>query len=506
MIESLFWGALLRLFQVFVFSTLWIVFGFFIAAIFRVIVGPVRIRNLFGGRGWKGLVLGWIWGMLLPVCSLGAIPVVRELHRAGVRGGTLIAFALTVPLFNPLSVLYGLTLSDPFAILTFALCSLVIVSLVGLLWDWWFADGEPNVTIDEPAVEVGWKRMVALFRTATEMIFTSATLYILVGIAGSVIVSVFLPHGAMSTMLERENLAAPITVAALGLPIYSTPLLAMSQIGSMFQHGNSIGAAFSLLIFGAGINLGILLCFWRLMGGRRMLVFLLLLAICSLSIAFLISEPLFPKGVEVAGHTHAFDVYTNPFPGSGNYRTMALNQMVQHWQQNEIGGTMLLGGMFCVGLFFKILQRSERLDKWLLAKSEGRKKDIVLPDWVIASVSIVGLLVFSVAGCYIYYPPTVETLEQMQTVNLDVNEAKFGRWETALRGIEAQAAWSRSLEVGTFIRTGQLSTYHRFKAQILRDRLEHLRHAVEDQDLEQAKILARQADIAFRRLARAYRR
>jgi hypothetical protein len=278
----------------------------------------------------------------------------------------------------------------------------------------------------------------------------------------------------------------------------------MSQIGSMFQHGNSIGAAFSLLIFGAGINLGILLCFFHLFGPKRVLAFLVLLAFVSLGLAYLISEPLFPKGVEVAGHTHAFDVYTNPFAGQTDYAKSAWSEMRRFRQQNEIGGTYILIGMIVVGLLFHLVQSLFPLTNWVTSKAPQLKRDLMLPDWVIAAVSLLGLLAFSVAGCFIYYPPPAETLEQMKHANLDVSEANLGRWDLAIRGIEAQTSWSRSLEVGTFIRTGKLSEYHRIKAQILRDRLEHLRHAVEDQDPVEVKRLVRECSIAYRRLGRAF--
>ena len=63
-------------------------------------------RRLFG-RGVRGAVRGWAIGMVLPVCSLGVIPVARELRRGGVPGGTVLAFVLTAPLLNPISFLYG---------------------------------------------------------------------------------------------------------------------------------------------------------------------------------------------------------------------------------------------------------------------------------------------------------------------------------------------------------------------------------------------------------------
>ncbi|MCY2976824.1 MAG: hypothetical protein NTW52_19375 [Planctomycetota bacterium] len=73
--------------------------------------------------------------MLFPVCSLGAIPVMTELRKAGLIGGTILAFGLTASIFNPLSVLYGLTLSQPVVIFTICLASLALVTIMGLFWD-----------------------------------------------------------------------------------------------------------------------------------------------------------------------------------------------------------------------------------------------------------------------------------------------------------------------------------------------------------------------------------
>lgn len=484
------------------------VMGFFIAGIFHSFVGPRRTRELFGtdAGSWRGILYGWLWGMLLPVCSLGAIPVVLQLYRSGVRGGALIAFALTVPLFNPLSILYGLTLSDPIAIVSFAFCSLVIVTLVGLIWDLLFPVKTADLYPDDRPIDYGMKRIVAMFDTATGMVFGPAGWLILIGMLGSVLVSLMLPHGSMSTTLERDNWLAPLMVAFLGIPIYSTPLLAMSQIGSMFQHGNSIGAAFSLLIFGAGVNLGLLICFLRIFGWKQVLAFFLLLLIIALSLAYLISEPLFPSGITIAGHTHAFDVYTNPFTSHHDLYRTTVAEMRNHWLQNEIGGTTLLVSFVLVGLIFQRLRSKLDLDSWIYSRSEtAAKKDIVLPDWLIKWIAILGLIVVSLVGCYIYYPEPGESLEQMRHINLDVQEARMGRWEPARRGIELQESWSRLLEVGTFIRTGRLSDYHRMKARILRDKLDLLKHAVEDEDPQKAKKYALQAEQAFHRLARAFR-
>lgn len=131
MAEMMFWGFLVRFLVSLIQASPFILVGFAAAAVLRRFFGYEETRKLFGEGTRSALFRAWVIGMLLPVCSLGAIPVIREMRRAGIRGGTILAFAMSGPLFNPLSLLYGLTLSEPIAILSFAACSLVIVTIVG---------------------------------------------------------------------------------------------------------------------------------------------------------------------------------------------------------------------------------------------------------------------------------------------------------------------------------------------------------------------------------------
>ena len=64
-----------------------------------------------------------------------------------------------------------------------------------------------------------------------------------------------LPHGSLQLTMEH-GIHTPRWHGRVAFPAYATPLVAMSQLGSMFQHANSVGAAFVLLTLGAGINFG----------------------------------------------------------------------------------------------------------------------------------------------------------------------------------------------------------------------------------------------------------
>ena len=507
MLEFYVSGAALRSLEIVVYASIWIVIGCFIAAVFRRMLGPAKVRRIFGDHTGFGLIIGWLIGMLLPVCSLGVIPIVREMHRAGVKRGTIVAFGLTAPLFNPMSVLYGLTMSDPIAILSFSLCAMVIVSLVGFVWNR-VATVEDAAEIDEAIPSTGIGRIVSVFDSASRELVGSTMVYILIGMITSVSLAVFLHHGYLQNQVERDYVWAPIVVAAVATPIYSTPLLAMGQIGGMFQHGNSIGAAFSLLILGAGTNFGLLAWLGRTYGIKRFAIFIVLLVTTTVALAYVIDKPLYPKGVEPKGHTHAFDVYTNPFQfGQPNLYAAAQKKMSYFWASNEFGGTYLLGGMIIMGLVFKLVSLKVDLESWYQQPSKrDTKLDREVPSWVLGVTVVAGLIAASVIGTYLYYEAPVKGLKALSEVTTEVvYSARQKDWEGAEKWISFADDLSRRLEVGVFLRNGSVSEFKTAKARNFREKLDELKMLVDTKNEQGIEVLAMDVQNAFRRMGAAFR-
>ena len=313
--DLIFWGGLLRFGEAALAGAPTLLVGLFVAGVFRKLIGPETTFKLFGGTGWRSLPQSWLWGMLLPVCSIGVIPVAYELRRAGLRGGAILAFALTAPLSNPLSLLYGLTLSTPTVILAFAFGSLLVVTIVGLLWDRLFPNTEIDV-IAPPSVPPGLKRMAAVALVAARHMAGSTIIYAAIGLAGSIVLAAIFPFGSLTDSMAQTDILAPLKMLAVALPAYATPLNVMMQVGGMFVHGNSVGAAYVLLSLGTGANLGLIAWSWNTYGFRRAIVFLAIFVAVVLAIAYGVSDTLYSAGDVDHPHTHAFDVYACPFPPS----------------------------------------------------------------------------------------------------------------------------------------------------------------------------------------------
>jgi len=513
--EAVAWGVVLRIAQSTLQAAPFIFTGLIVAGMLHRLMGHQHTRRLFGSNTVASLFQSWVIGMLLPGCSLGVIPIVKQLRRSGIAVGTIFAFALSSPLFDPLSLLYGLTLSKPFTILAFATFSLIVVTISGSLFDWLFPDTEVQIE-EPPATPPGLKRILAvLVVMAREAVGTSAGL-ILVGLVGVGLLSVALPPGSLQKTMSHTNPYSPLVMTAIAIPAYATPMTAMGQLGSMFQHGNSIGAAFILLTLGAGMNLGLLAWMTIYYGWRKALLWMGIMLLVVVGISYGIERPLYPVNIEAADHTHAFDIYCQPFraesPPPEGYPAEIWRRLKQDTQPHELIGAEVLAVLVLLGLGLKCLDRRWVIEKWLYrqpASSEQstyRKWDIFLPNYVLAGAGFLVIIAISIAGCFVYYPDPAETLEELKIANTEaLTSALTGNREQTEHWISVCQNWNRRLQVGVYLRHGRLSDFHRMKSRNYRDRLELLEHMVLDRDpIEMTRQQMSATAHAYRRLRTSY--
>lgn len=503
-------GGLIRIFQGICSASPTFLVGLFIAAILRFYFGSQGTRTLFGGDSLRSLPQSWALGMLLPVCSIGVFPILFEMRRAKVNPGALSAFALSAPLFNPLSLLYGLTLSRPLVILMFAFGSLMVVTIVGFVWDLFQsrkesgdgqAEGATVAIGADGATAAQHDRLIGMQRlrgVSSWMVRESAgpsSRWGLVAVCGLGILAIILPWGSMQGAVEHNDPWAPATMAAVSIPVYATPMLTMSQLGMMFQHANSPGAAFVLLVIGTGLNLGTLFWFGFQFGWRPVSLWFLTLMMTVVAIAYAINQPLIPAGVEPAGHTHAFDIYTNPIsPSMQPSATVLMETAVKGIEWPSWISTSLLAVFFVAGLVLRWIDRRRgfhaddsptRSEIQSVEPTPALRYDRVVPPSLVGGTLIVGLIIFSIVMCYAYYPAPNEALEEIRVARAEtLTAASAGQTEHALQWLQVWDDWSRRLEVGTYIRHFELRPYQRMQGFLIRKKLELLEHELEHDPFE----------------------
>ena len=513
--DILVWGAILRFAQAALAGAPTLLVGLIVAGVMRKLLGPETTLKAFGGKTWRSLPQAWAWGMLLPVCSLGVIPVVYELRRSGLSGGAILAFALTAPLFNPLSLLYGLTLSSPAVILAFAFGSLLVVTIVGLAWDRLFPGTalEPDAEGPNPP---GIKRLAAIAVVAARHATGPTLGYCAIGLAGTMVLSTVFPYASLQNSMAHEDPTSPLLALGLSIPAYATPLTVMQQVGGMFVHGNSVGAAYVLLSLGAGANLGLLAWAARNYGFRRAAAFLGIFVSVVLAIAYAIEEPLYTAGNVEFSHTHAFDGYSSPFlagqhSGWDTLPGRAMKLLVAKAEAFEWIGLGALSLVLLFGVGLRIADSRDRLGGYLAQEDErpdGEPEgwlDRQVPAPVLGGVAIVGLVVLSLVGCFIYYPPPEVTLRDLRDIRGDaLVYARQHKAPMAVKSIERYDELTRKLQVGYYLRHGTPDEFQRLRAKALRGWLEQLKDVLEAGEFDRVRPLATRVFETHRRCEAAF--
>jgi uncharacterized membrane protein YraQ (UPF0718 family) len=496
---NIFYTFILRFCQAGLDASLTLVMGVIVAGIIHRMVGPAATRRLFGS-GWGGPLRGWAAGMLLPVCSLGVIPVARELRRAGVPGGTVLAFVLTGPLLNPISFLYGLTLGEPKVIISFAAITLLKTAVVAYLWEAWFGGAADAAFAVErarvadaiPLPIAGAKRMVSVLVTAARELSGHDVIYYTIGLLGNAILSCLIPHGALQRTMSHLDHLAPLRMLFLSIPAYVSPLSGMMRIGSMFEHGNSIGAAFILLVLGIGMSLGTLT--WLLHDfGRRIAPWFVLYTIIVLGIGYACEPLLWDSRKVEADHTHAFDDLSSPFyknreTAAAQMADVVRSKLAQQFGMQEELALICLGSLLVSGIVLRIADQSGKLERWLLAPpAPGKAKqwDFSLSGVALGGTAITGLIVFSVVGAYVYYPNREFCLERMRGISADTRDMlRQNQVNESIRNLEQWDLVARQLQVGVYIRDFHVTHEQAKTVDDLREAIEVVRD-----DLRAGKIV-----------------
>ena len=104
---------------------------------------------------------------------------------------------------------------------------------------------------------------------------------------------------------------------------------------------------------------------------------------------------------------------------------------------------------------------------------------------------LAGLVALSVVACYAYYPSPDECLKEIALARAEcLSAANSGDKDHALYWLPVWEEWSRRLEVGTFLRCGELRRYQSMQGYLIRKKLELLEHELEHDPYEPDEVQA----------------
>ncbi|MDG1896031.1 MAG: permease [Fuerstiella sp.] len=471
-VNTTFWSGVLRIAYAMVAAAPFLVAGMFTAGILRGMVGAERTRSILGVGRWTGPFRAWALGVLLPICSLGALPVARELRRAGIPSGTVLSFVLVAPVLNPVSIIYGLSHIEPITLVYFAVGTFVVSTGIGLIWNWCISDkqdADPEQFEVAPRSSIHRVAVVAdtAARSFVGPVFMDYGLALLaVGILGA-----FLPHGVLQTGMTRDNALAPVIMGLVAIPVYVTPTDVMMHFGHIVRDGYSLGAAFALIVLGAGANVGVANWLRRDYGFRPLMLFVGLLIGATLVIGFTADRTIVHGAATTEDHTHAFDAFTrlssvSPQEAGPVWVVRKVTESIQKHEaagSAEVAGLALLGLMIVAGVVLRIGGDRICADHLLQPTAEVGNEtspawDPTLSSRQLVAVGTVGMAALAATGLYVFYPTPDNLIAEIAIIRVEAYDAVRAEDVSEFRRRTAQ--WKRQAEkfpTSTRIRGGRVT-------------------------------------------------
>jgi len=294
----------------------YLLFGFFMAGILSVFVSAQWVERHLGGRGFGPVVKSALFGVPMPLCSCGVIPVGASIHQRGASRAATTAFLLSTPQTGVDSILATYALLGPvFAI--FRPLAALITGVVGGGLVAWF----DRATAEKPAagqsgtascaagcgLEAGHGNAVrCALRYGFVTLPGDIAKALLVGVAVAGLITAFIQKDSLAPYLGG-GMGAMIAMMLFGLPIYVCSTASI-PIALGFMHlGASPGAALAFLITGPATNAAAISVFWRILGRRTTVIYLLTVALGALVAGFSLDAVyayLSEAGSPVAMHAH----------------------------------------------------------------------------------------------------------------------------------------------------------------------------------------------------------
>jgi uncharacterized membrane protein YraQ (UPF0718 family)/copper chaperone CopZ len=276
----------------------YLLLGFAVAGLLSVVISPRWVERHLGDRGLGQVFKASLFGVPLPLCSCGVIPVGASLRQHGAGKGATTAFLLSTPQTGVDSIAITYALLGPFLAVVRPVAALLTGFFGGGLVYAFDRNGDEKVAEDEPVEACSSGSDCCETGEATErksliegLKYGLVTLprdigrALIVGILLSGVIAALVEPKALETYLGG-GIWPMLAAMAVGVPLYVCATASTPIALSLIHAGLSPGAALVFLITGPATNAATLTTLWRILGRRSVVIFLITVAVGALGTGF----------------------------------------------------------------------------------------------------------------------------------------------------------------------------------------------------------------------------
>jgi uncharacterized membrane protein YraQ (UPF0718 family)/copper chaperone CopZ len=266
----------------------YILFGFFVAGVLSVLIEPELVERHLGGRGFGQVAKAALFGVPLPLCSCGVIPVAASLRRHGAGAGATTSFLISTPQTGVDSIMVTLSLLGP----VFAVFRPVISFISGLIGGSLasiFGSEDTAREATRPVCDGGCgahdargNAFLRMMRYGFVTLPRDLNRALLIGVAVAGLIAALVPDDFFAAYLGG-GIVSMLVMMAVGIPVYVCATASVPIAAVLIAKGVSPGAALVFLMTGPATNAATITTVWRIMGRRTAAIYLATVAVCAIA-------------------------------------------------------------------------------------------------------------------------------------------------------------------------------------------------------------------------------
>ena len=263
----------------------YLLLGFFFAGVMHAFIPGMVYNRYLGGKGFKSVFYGALFGVPLPLCSCGVLPTAMSLRKQGASKGATASFLISTPETGVDSIIATYSvLGLPFAVIR------PVAAFCNAIMGGWlinkFGDKDEVVPVDASAKtccchhkqeETHHEGFLGKMREALRFGFVEMIedigKWLVIGLVIAGLITAFVPDEFFALFRGNTQLSM-LLVLCIAIPMYICATGSIPIAVALMMKGLTPGAALVLLMAGPACNMASILVINKTLGRKSLVLYL----------------------------------------------------------------------------------------------------------------------------------------------------------------------------------------------------------------------------------------
>ncbi|MFL2983230.1 MAG: permease [Candidatus Neomarinimicrobiota bacterium] len=265
--------------------------GMFVSGLISVFIHSSIIYNHIGSKNLISILKSTLFGIPLPLCSCGVIPVAATLRESGASKGSTVSFLVSTPQTGVDSIFltYGMlgpifALFRPMAALFSGVFSGLVINKIDDDEHHHLSDEDSEKKHNEPLRQ----RIISGFRYGFISLPADIVVPLFQGLIVAAAISIFIPPDFIASRFVSNAYVQFLMMLAISIPLYVCATASIPIAVALMAKGVSPGAAFVFLMAGPATNASSIAVIKNILGKKTLYYYLILIAFTAVIFGLLL--------------------------------------------------------------------------------------------------------------------------------------------------------------------------------------------------------------------------